>query len=164
MQNMEVEISRLQDTARSNVVASTLAAPETQSLTTQWSVTVAAAAAAAARRSTSPPKAGGSKSAWGEEIASEGKSGPEAADTAKSTDTKKVMEKYSRMRKMGIPDGAIRHKMKQDGMEAADIAWFFSTPAAELKVLTNTDSVSTEAASSNSSKVGLEKYSKMKKL
>ena len=68
------------------------------------------------------------------------------------------------MRKMGIPDGAIRHKMKQDGMEAADIASFFSTPAAELKVLTNTDSVSTEAASSNSSKVGLEKYSKMKKL
>ena len=44
----------------------------------------------------------------------------------KKKKTSADLTKYEKMRTMGIPDGAIRHKMKQDGVESQDIATFFS--------------------------------------
>jgi hypothetical protein len=41
------------------------------------------------------------------------------------------MEKYARMRRMNLPDGAIRQKMASDGLSSDLVALFFSTPAGD---------------------------------
>ena len=159
-------------------------------------VTLAAAAAAAARRTMSPSSGPGSKSAWGENHInatsgrSEGKTSPEATGQSKSptsasipgptraptsasrlasAGTAKILEKYTRMRKMGIPDGAIRHKMKQDGVEAANIATFFSSSAApmertELPVAGRAPAAALIGEDAIKSREDLKTYFKMKKL
>ena len=154
-------------------------------------MTLAAAAAAAARRTGSPSAEAGSKSAWGEGKndtlgRSEGKTSPESTYSAESSSrtlvptsapepavlsagTAKIMEKYARMRKMGIPDGAIRHKMKQDGVDAANIAGFFIA-ASNPVVRRATPAVARDSATASSqlnalqSREDLKKYFKMKKL
>merc|ERR1712137_1296401 len=42
-----------------------------------------------------------------------------------SSDSDADLGKYEKMRRMRMPDGAIRHKMAADGVAAAEIAQFF---------------------------------------
>merc|ERR1711998_771177 len=46
---------------------------------------------------------------------------------ASTTDPK--FATYARMQKMGLPEGAIRQKMTQNGLSDADMASFFQAPA-----------------------------------
>ena len=81
------------------------------------------------------------------------------------------MSKYDKMRSMGIPDGAIRHKMKQDGIESKDIANFFqNSSSASFAPPSSTPSSSSSSRKSASPADALRhredmaKYFKMRKL
>ena len=69
---------------------------------------------------------------------------------------KEKLEKYAKMKKMGLPDGAIRHKMKQDGLSADAIADFFANTAPMKEKPQPTE---TKVANPK-----LAKYAKMKKM
>ena len=45
----------------------------------------------------------------------------------------KIVGKYRKMKKMGLPDGAIQHKMVQDGIDQAIINQFFNIKTAKNK-------------------------------
>jgi hypothetical protein len=65
----------------------------------------------------------------------------------------KELEKYTRMKKAGLPEGAIRHRMMQDGVDPADADLFFGVaPAAPSKKTLDEASLKE-----------LEKYTRMKK-
>ncbi len=46
------------------------------------------------------------------------------------------LEKYTRMKKMNLPDGAIRQKMLSEGVSAQEMALFFGDAAAQGTVAT----------------------------
>ncbi len=135
-----------------------------------------------------PPlgRQGSARSAWGEESqntgrkAIEGKEGASAVVEGKegaaapprqvdaTVSLGERTKKYERMRKMGIPAGAIRHKMKQDGVPSADIAAFFKSakPATPPKSASPSAAPAAAAAAAGGLKgrEDMAKYFKMKKL
>lgn len=83
-----------------------------------------------------------------------------------SEDEEAVAETYLKMKKMGLPEDAVRHKMNQDGVNGKIVAAVFQTPLAE------TASPAVVAKPTSSGKVSLtsdeesiaEKYRKMTKM
>jgi hypothetical protein len=80
-----------------------------------------------------------------------------SSKTNSNVNNRDDMKKYFKMKKMGLPEGAVRQKMQTDGMSAADIAAFFgeSPPAAAAPPKTNSDLKNRE---------DMKKYFKMKKM